>query len=332
MPRPKKPTAPAIRVSNALITNILQSMDERILSKIDASEPAKQELRIAGKPINGITPAMHAIMLYIGQKIAEKYADQQELIDRNCKEWAEKGKEQLFKDSFAFSIDLVYKDIFAALYQADKKYYSGGYLKHIAEVVEKLCTMRYCLLFPAKPNKRVTHYGINATLLNKEQEITKTDIFGEPETIGVKVRISYIFMANYHQLKQTTQVPQIALPITMRIDKDDLTQYIFSAITYNSGAKIRNAKREREKGEKDNLEPQTICNNVERALLYSEGFNKIRNKIHIDKYKKNFLFIRALNKTAESLIKNGVITRFYITENSSGEKITNWIINENFSY
>ena len=103
MPRPKKPTAPAIRVSNALITNILQSMDERILSKIDASEPAKQELRIAGKPINGITPAMHAIMLYIGQKIAEKYADQQELIDRNCKEWAEKGKEQLFKDSFANS-------------------------------------------------------------------------------------------------------------------------------------------------------------------------------------------------------------------------------------
>lgn len=331
MPRPKKPTAPSIRVTNALVTNLLQSMDERILSKIDADEPAKQELRIAGTPINGLNRTMRGILHYIGERIAEKYATNQTLIDEACEVWARKGKEELFKDSFTFSIDLIFKDIFAEL--EPQKKCSGGYIKYIAETLEKLCTMQYCLLFPAKPNKRYTHYGINATILHKEEEITKTDLFGNPEIIGVKVRMSYLFMANYHQLRSTTQIPHIALPITMRIDKDELTQYIFSAITFNCGVKIRNAKRVREMGEKEHTPPETICNNVERALTYSEGFNRIRDyKIHIAKYKKDFLFIRALNKTAESLIKNGVITRFYITENSSGEKITNWIINENFNH
>ena len=81
MTRPKKISPPTIRVSNALITNLLQSVDEKFLSKIDANEPAKQQLRIAGTPINGINRTQHGILMYIGEKIAERYNANKEAID-----------------------------------------------------------------------------------------------------------------------------------------------------------------------------------------------------------------------------------------------------------
>lgn len=330
MPRPKKISPPTIRVSNALIANLLHSVDENFLSKIDANEPAKQQLRIAGTPIDGINPTQHGIIMYIGEKIAEKYNANKEAIEEACNAFAQCGKEQIFRENFSITVDLIYKDIFNRLYP-DKKI-SGGYLSHIEEEVNKLCSMQYCILFPARQNiKRYTHFGINSTLLQKSRELVRTSLFGV-ETIGVSVRVSSLFMENYPTLKKTTQIPQIALPLSMKIDKDDLSQRIFMAILYNSSIKIRKAKEAKSKAEANGDDEIKTQQTITKLLTYSEGFSKILRKVQNTNYKKQSRFLRALEKTAKSLKENGVITKFYISENSNGEQITNWVINENFSY
>ena len=330
MTRPKKISPPTIRVSNALITNLLQSVDENFLSKIDANEPAKQQLRIAGTPINGINRTQHGILMYIGEKIAERYNANKEAIDEACIAFAKYGKEQIFGESFSLIVELIYKDIFNRLYP-DKEI-SGGYLSHIEEEVNKLCSMQYCILFPARQNiKRYTHFGINSTLLQKDRELVRTSPFGD-ETIGVSVRISSLFMENYPTLKKTTQIPLIALPISMRIDKDDLSQYIFKAILYNSGIKIKKAKEAQRKAEANGDNEIKTQQTKTELLTYREKVSNILRKVQNTNYKKPSRFLRALEKTAKSLEENGVITKFYISENSNGEQITNWVINENFSY
>lgn len=312
-----------IRVSNALITNLLQSVDEKLLSKIDANGQAKEQLKIAGTPINGLNPTQTAILLYIHDKIAERYNANKEAIEAACNEFAKYGKEQIFSENFSIKVELIYKDIFYSIHPNKK--ISGGYLEQIAEEVNNLCSMQYCILFPARQDiKRDRYYGINSTLLHKEQELFKTSLFGD-EPIGTSVRISSIFMVNYHTLNKTTQIPQIALPTTMKIDKDDLTQYIYKAIICNCSIKIKNAKHERCRAEANS-------DTIEEQLTYKEGYNKILDKIKNTNYKKPFRFNRALMKTAKSLEDNGVITKFYISTNSKGEQITNWVINENFTY
>ena len=330
MTRPKKISPPTIRVSNALITNLLRSVDENFLSKIDANEPAKQQFRIAGTPINGINRTQHGILMYIGEKIAERYNANKEAIDAACIAFAQYGKEQIFSENFSIIVDLIYKDIFNRLYP-DKEI-SGGYLSHIEEEVNKLCSMQYCILFPARQNiKRYTHFGINSTLLQKDRELVRTSLFGD-ETIGVSVRISSLFMENYPTLKKTTQIPLIALPISMKIDKDDLSQYIFKAILYNSGIKIKKAKEAQRKAEANGDNEIKTQQTKTELLTYREKVSNILRKVPNTNYKKPSRFLRALEKTAKSLEENGVITKFYISENSNGEQITNWVIDENFSY
>ena len=115
-------------------------------------------------------------------------------------------------------------------------------------------------------------------------------------------------------------------------EKDPMTVEINSVVAKiheEIGKKAKEAQRKAEANGDNEIKTQQTKTEL---LTYREKVSNILRKVQNTNYKKPSRILRALEKTAKSLEENGVITKFYISENSNGEQITNWVINENFSY
>lgn len=319
-----------MRVSNTIIRNTLQGLDERTLSKIDTDADTRQELRQKGVAIRGLTPLMQQIVKVIELKASEFYDEHEEELTAILKHLEALDKADFFGNRFTIKIKLIYKEIFDIINPVGKTY-GGNDIRLIAEAVDALCSLEHALIFKSKNSVKYTYFTVTQSLINKIGEVTVNTLFGD-EILGVEVSISAAFVMNMHKRKEVNFVPKFVLPLASQVGKNEVTRYFFEVLTSNAGQLIQQAKKIRKKGEKTNTAPEVIERQVLAALTYQETIASLINfKITGCYISRPALLERMLEKTAEDLKQIGLITEFSITKASNGEKKTNWIINENFN-